>query len=90
MRIKKADNTVKKLSLLIKAVSITLIFGAIYLIVARYYGDPLDPWMSYYFSLITQTTLGYDWYLPKRGVYYLVNSIQLVTVWLYVYFDILL
>lgn len=89
MRVEKTRDNVEKISTLIKAVSITLIFGAIYLIVARYYGDPLEPWMSYYFSLITQTTLGYDWYLPKRGIYYFINSIQMIIVWLFVFFEII-
>jgi quinol-cytochrome oxidoreductase complex cytochrome b subunit len=79
----------KKISSIIKAVSITLIFGAIYLIVARWQGDPLEPWMSYYHSLITQTTLGYDWYLPKKAIYYGINSIQMILVWLFVLFEII-
>ena len=87
MQIKKSDNSTQKVSFLIKNISITLLFGAIYLVIARYYGDPLKPWMSYYFSLITQTTLGYDWYLPKKPIYYAINSIQMILVWLLVFFE---
>jgi quinol-cytochrome oxidoreductase complex cytochrome b subunit len=87
MKIRNTNNT-KKLSSIIKAVSITLIFGALYLIIARYYNDPLEPWMSYYHSLITQTTLGYDWYLPKKPLYFAVNSIQMILVWVFVLFEL--
>lgn len=88
--IEKNNNKFKeKISFLIKNIAITLIFGAIYLIIARINGDKLEAWMSYYFSLITQTTLGYDWYLPKRPIYYAVNSVQMILVWLMIFFELI-
>ncbi len=90
MDVQKTDDYAKKISTLIKAVSITLLFGAIYLIAARYNKDPLEPWMSYYHSLITQTTLGYDWYLPKKPIYYAINSVQMILVWVFVFFELII
>lgn len=83
----KFDITSKKLGFITRNLLLTLFFGLIYIIVLRFNGDKMPIWKVMYFSLITQTTLGYDWMLPDKAIYYGINALHLILMWCMIIFE---
>lgn len=78
--------TTSKVGFIMRNLALTTGFGLVYVAMGRVLGDSIPLWRAMYFSLITQSTLGYDWMLPKRPIYYAVNSLQLVGLWAMIIF----
>ena len=76
-----------KIGFITRNLILTLLFACIYTIVLRWNNNKTPMWKAAYFSLITQTTLGYDWMLPKKPIYYFVNSLQLLAMWSMIIFQ---
>lgn len=81
------DLTTKKIGFITRNILLCLLFGFIYYFLLRNNNVETEWWKPFYFSLITQTTLGYDWLLPKEGIYYGVNSIHLILIWSMIIFE---
>jgi hypothetical protein len=83
----KFDITSKKIGFITRNLLLTLLFGLIYIIVLRFNGNKMPAWKVMYFSLITQTTLGYDWMLPDKAIYYGINALHLILMWCMIIFE---
>lgn len=78
--LKLSDN---KLSFLFKNVGLTILFGLLYYlaVIVMDHTHIQSFWMCMYFSLVTQTTLGYGWYLPEGTLYRIINTAQMLILW---------
>lgn len=83
----KTDLKIHKIGFITRNILITILFGFIYYVLVKWNGDVMALWKTMYFSLITQTTLGYDWLLPKKPIYYFVNAIHLILIWSMIVFE---
>ena len=85
----KFDLNSKKIGFITRNLLLTLLFGIIYIVVLRINGNKMPVWRVMYFSLITQTTLGYDWMLPNKPIYYGINALHLIFMWCMIIFEFL-
>lgn len=83
----RLDATSKKIGFITRNLLLTFFFGLLYIFILRLNKDTMPIWKVFYFSLITQTTLGYDWMLPSKPIYYGINALHLIILWSMIIFE---